>query len=271
MTARVITLKGRDAGRYYVEEVGRYYLDGEEVPGRWRGSGAVALGLTGSLEEDDFLALMDGLDPTTGTALGTAHTERTVRGFDVTCSAPKSVSVLFAVGDADLRAQVLAAHDAAVDATVDWLETHAHTRFRVNGEIWTVDAQGIAAALFREHTSRAHDPQIHTHVVVPNRVLAPDGRWLALDARTLKCDQRTMSALYHAGLRAELTRRIGAGGTSRRTASPRWPMPTRPSWPPSPSAPARSIAGPRRRSSASPTPSTGRPPPGSCGAWSERR
>lgn len=210
MTARVITLKGPDAGRYYVEEVGRYYLDGEEVPGRWRGAGAAALGLDGEFEEDAFLAVMDGLHPETGATLGTGHTDRTVRGFDVTCSAPKSVSLLFAVGDGDLRAEVLAAHDAAVDATVDWLEAHAHTRFRVNGEIWTVDAHGIVAALFREHTSRAHDPQVHTHVVIPNRVLAPDGRWLALDARTLKSDQRTMSALYHAGLRAELTRRIGA-------------------------------------------------------------
>src|SRR5437588_650596 len=52
------------------------------------------------------------------------------------------------------------------------------------------------------------DPQLHTHVVIPNRVLAPDGRWLALDARTVKVDQRTLSALYHASLRAELTRSL---------------------------------------------------------------
>lgn len=210
MTVRVITLKGPDAGRYYVEEMGRYYLDGDEPPGRWRGAGAEALGLTGTVDDDDFLALMDGLDPSTGEALGTGHTARTVRGFDVTCSAPKSVSLLFAVGDHDLRSEVLASHDAAVDAVADWFEAHAHTRHRVDGQIWTVDVRGVIAAMFRQHTSRANDPQLHTHVVVPNRVLAPEGRWLALDARTLKCDQRTMSALYHAGIRAELTRRIGA-------------------------------------------------------------
>ena len=210
VTVRVITLKGPDAGRYYVEEMGRYYLDGDEPPGRWHGAGAEALGLSGTVDDGDFLALMDGLDPATGEALGTGHTARTVRGFDVTCSAPKSVSLLFAVGDQDLRNEVLAAHDAAVDAVADWFEAHAHTRHRVDGQIWTVDASGVIAAMFRQHTSRANDPQLHTHVVVPNRVLAPDGRWLALDARTLKCDQRTMSALYHAGLRAEVTRRIGA-------------------------------------------------------------
>ena len=54
------------------------------------------------------------------------------------------------------------------------------------------------------------DPQLHTHVVIANRVQSPDGRWLALDARTLKRDQRTLSALYHAGLRAELHRAASA-------------------------------------------------------------
>ena len=61
----------------------------------------------------------------------------------------------------------------------------------------------------RQHTSRRLDPQLHTHAVIANRVPAPDGRWLALDARTIKIDQRTLSALYHADLRAELTRRLG--------------------------------------------------------------
>ncbi len=152
---------------------------------------------------------MDGRDPLDGELLGTRHTDRTVRGFDVTCSAPKSVSVLYAIGDDQVRKEVLDAHDAAVAAAFGWVEDRAHCRYRVNGEIWTVDADGIIAAAFRQHTSRAHDPQIHTHLVIANRVMAPDGRWLALDARTLKHDQRTVSALYAAGLRAELTARLG--------------------------------------------------------------
>lgn len=161
------------------------------------------------MEDDDFLALMDGRDPATGELLGTSHQERTVRGFDVTCSAPKSVSVLFAIGDDRVRNEVLEAHDAAVAAACGCVEDHAHCRYRVDGEVWTVDARGLVAAAFRQHTGRAHDPQIHTHLVIVNRVMAPDGRWLALDARTLKHDQRTVSALYAVGLRAELTARLG--------------------------------------------------------------
>lgn len=209
MTARTTTLQGPDAGAYYIEKELGYYLDAGEPPGIWHGDGAAALGLHGSIIDDDFLAVMDGLDPHTAELLGTKHTDRTVRGFDVTCSAPKSVSVLFAVGDESVRREALEAHDAAVTAVVAWIEQHAHTRFRVQGEVCTFDADGIVAACFRQHTSRALDPQLHTHVVIANRVKAPDGRWLALDARTIKRDQQTLSRLYHAGLRAELTRRMG--------------------------------------------------------------
>ena len=162
------------------------------------------------MDDDAFLALMAGMDPRRPERhLGRRYDDTSVRGFDVTCSAPKSVSVLWALGDEDVRREVLAAHDAAVAAMVGWVEAHAHTRFRIAGEVAVVDAEGIVAAAFRQHTSRTADPQLHTHVVIPNRVASPDGRWLALDARTIKIDQRSLSALYHAGLRAELTARLG--------------------------------------------------------------
>ena len=126
-----------------------------------------------------------------------------MRGFDVTCSAPKSVSVLWALGDDTTQRQVVEAHDAAVQALAGWIEAHAHTRFRIGGEVAVVDAEGMIAAVFRQHTSRATDPQVpHTHVVIANRVRSPDRRWLALDARPLMADQTMLSGMYHAGLRA---------------------------------------------------------------------
>jgi conjugative relaxase-like TrwC/TraI family protein len=210
MTARVTTLKSASAGAYYVEQLPSYYLDSGEPRGVWFGDGAARLGLVGEVDDDAFLAVMAGMDPRQPErALGRRYDDDSVRGFDVTCSAPKSVSVLWALGDERVRAEVLAAHDAAVEAMVGWIERHAHTRYRIGGEVAVVDAEGIVAARFRQHTSRALDPQLHTHVVIANRVASPDGRWLALDARTIKYDQRTLSALYHAGLRAELTDRLG--------------------------------------------------------------
>jgi conjugative relaxase-like TrwC/TraI family protein len=161
------------------------------------------------VDPEAFLAVMAGQNPANGADLGRRYGEPPVRGYDVTFSAPKSVSVLFAVGDEESRRQVVEAHERAVEAVLGRVESHAHTRLRYHGHIMCVDAEGIMVGLFRQHTSRRLDPQLHTHAVIANRVPAPDGRWLAVDARTIMVDQRTLSALNHAGLRSELTRRLG--------------------------------------------------------------
>ncbi|MDJ0925556.1 MAG: MobF family relaxase [Acidimicrobiia bacterium] len=209
MTVRVTTLKGAEAGRYYTEQLPSYYVDAGEPPGRWFGHGADEFGLDGVVDDEAFLAVMAGQHPMTGERLGRRFGETSVRGFDATFSAPKSVSVLFGVGDQQLRREVTEAHDRAVDAVLGWVESQAHTRMRRRGHVVCVDAEGIVVGVFRQHSSRRLDPQLHTHAVIANRVKAPDGRWLALDARTIKMDQRSLSGLYHAGLRAELTRRLG--------------------------------------------------------------
>ena len=209
MTVRVTTLKGAGAGRYYTEHLPSYYLDGDEPGGRWWGRGANLLGLKGEMDANAFLSVMAGKNPTTDHDLGRRYGEGSVRGYDATFSAPKSVSVLFGVGEPEIRRQVVEAHDRAVEAVLGWIETHAHTRMRRHRQVVTMDAEGMVVGVFRQHTSRKLDPQLHTHAVIANRVPAPDGRWLALDARTIKLDQRTLSALYHANLRSELTRRLG--------------------------------------------------------------
>ncbi len=207
---RVKTLKGALAGAYYTEELGGYYLDGGDPDGEWWGRGAdIEFGLDGAVNPEAFLALMAGRDPRTGAQLGRAYGERSARGYDITFSAPKSVSVLWAIGDAETQHQVLAAHDAAVAAVLGYVERHAHVRPSVRGQVVVVDGRGLSVARFRQHTSRSLDPQLHTHAVVIAKVRAPNGGWYALDARLIKHDQRTLSALYHAGLRAELTRRLG--------------------------------------------------------------
>ena len=68
---------------------------------------------------------------------------------------------------------------------------------------------GLSVATFRQTTSRADDPQLHTHAVVSAKVQTADGRWLALDARYLKRHQRMLGGLYQSVLRAELSHRYG--------------------------------------------------------------
>jgi conjugative relaxase-like TrwC/TraI family protein len=152
--------------RYYTQYLAR--APGE-VPGVWTGQQATALGLTGTVEVDDLQALLEGHDPNTGIALGnrlvdrqTSHgkTIRAVAGFDATFSAPKSVSVWWALtGDPGL----LDAHDVAVAAVLDHVERFgATTRVRVNGRRAHPDTAGLIAATFRQTTSRKDDPQLHT-------------------------------------------------------------------------------------------------------------
>jgi hypothetical protein len=77
--------------------------------------------------------------------------------------------------------------------------------------VFQVDTGGITAALFRQHTSRTVDPQLHTHAIISAKVQDPSGNWFSLDARFLKGQQMTIGWLYDAALRTELTTRLGAG------------------------------------------------------------
>ena len=196
-----------------------YYLDPDEPAGRWWGRGLDAVGLSGEVTGDDLRSLLEGRHPRHGGVLGRRFGESSARGFDATFSAPKSVSALWALSpDAFVRAEVLASHDVAVDAALGWFETHGAVTRRGRDGINQVDTQGIVAALFRQHTSRTVDPQLHTHAIVAAKVQDPTGRWLSLDARFLKKQQRTIGWIYDAALRSELTRRLGVTGAVHRTA-----------------------------------------------------
>ena len=63
VTARVTTLKGADAGAYYVEALPNYYLDSGEPKGVWHGKGAELLGLEGEVIDGEFLKIMAGVHP----------------------------------------------------------------------------------------------------------------------------------------------------------------------------------------------------------------
>ena len=189
-----------------------YYLDAGDPPGVWHGSGRAALGLGGEVSGAELRALLVGEHPVTGATLGRSFGDKSARGFDVTFSAPKSVSVLWALHpDERVRTATAASHDAAVAATVEWIEAHGAVTRRGRGGVHQVDARGLAVAVFRQHTSRTADPQLHSHAIVANKVQDDTGKWLCLDARWLKKQQRSISWVYDAALRAELSHRVGVG------------------------------------------------------------
>jgi len=97
---------------------GDYYLGHEgrpaEGPGEWLGQGAVALGLSGEVDRDQLVRLWQGQDPRTGEQLVRfAHGVHTA-AVDCTFSAPKSVAIVWALGDQSTRDRVEQAHQQAV-------------------------------------------------------------------------------------------------------------------------------------------------------------
>src|SRR3954466_3647116 len=153
--------------------------------------------------------MFNGQNPGTGSALRRAPGDREVSAFDLTFLAPKSVSILFGIGDDDLAQAVRAAHDEAVADALGYLERNACFTRRGHAGRQRVHGNGFVAAAFRHRTSRAGDPQLHTHVVVGNFTCGPDDRWTTLDSRALYRHAKTAGYLYQAALRAQLTDRLG--------------------------------------------------------------
>jgi conjugative relaxase-like TrwC/TraI family protein len=203
---------------YYLEMVAEgleeYYTGAREAPGLWVGNSAERLGLSGEVDGEALHRVLDHRDPKTGTRLTRAQGGPQLAGFDATFCAPKSVSLLFALGDPEISNEVRNAHDAAVSAAVRVLEDVAARSRRGKAGAERFVAEGFVAAAFRHRTSRAGDPHLHTHVLLANLVYSPqDQRWSALDARSLYGWAKTVGYLYEVRLRVELTRRLGVEWT----------------------------------------------------------
>ncbi|MEV0792643.1 MobF family relaxase [Kribbella sp. NPDC050459] len=138
------------------------------------------------------------------------RTRRPVAGFDLTFSPVKAVSTLWATADVGVQEQIVAGHHEAVGDVLELLENQAlFTRTGEDG-VSQVDARGVIAAAFDHWDTRSGDPQLHTHVVVANRVQGPDdGRWRTIDGRVLYAAAVAMSEVHNALLADNLSRRLG--------------------------------------------------------------
>ncbi|WP_249643745.1 MobF family relaxase [Nocardia sputi] len=132
-----------------------------------------------------------------------------VAGFDITFSPVKSVSALWALAPRNIADRIEAAHQAAIDDALEWLERHGiYTRLGRNG-VRQVDVDGLVAARFTHRDSRAGDPDLHTHVLIANRVRGPDGRWRTLDGAAVYRVVVTVSEIYNTRLEHHLQDGVG--------------------------------------------------------------
>jgi conjugative relaxase-like TrwC/TraI family protein len=202
-------------GKAKAAELGDYYLkDGDrvEAPGRWAG-GAGAVGAHPELPVagEQLRELMAVRRPDTGEPLRRAGgSGEAVAALDATFSAPKSVSAIWVVGDAELRGEIERAHERAIDRALAYsVERVAMIRQRVDQEtVVHAKPAGVIATSWRHTTARAAenqppDPQLHSHVLLHGAVRR-DGQIVAIDSRSWLVHRREVGAAYRTELAHEL-------------------------------------------------------------------
>ena len=201
----IVPLKNAAAATSYYEK-DNYYVKGSTeaiAASCWHGNGAALLGLSGYVELETFEKILHGNLPG-GIQLGRIENgERKHRpGYDLTYSAPKSVSILAEIGG-DKR--LITAHDEAVKAALEYFRQDAlRTRAFRQGNIVFEKVDNFVAALFRHDTSRKFDPDTHTHAVLMNAVRCQDGKWRSLSSERLHDMKLAGGVVY----RAELAKRV---------------------------------------------------------------
>lgn len=237
---------------------------------RWFGDGAESRGLSGSVEQDELLSVLEGKDPNTGQLMfdpnqmqlmkiqrnlgiereltssdiqdlragvnpetkqplpritnryvenlfsGRKGMDRSVSAVDMTLSAPKSVSLMVSVGDAELQKAAAAAHEAAVDKALKFVQDELLVVRRGQDGAVQEQADQMTAALVTQLASRNHDPQLHTHCVLSAAARGSDGRVSAINATTIHQASKIIGSVYQQELRHQLTTELGISWDVRR-------------------------------------------------------
>ena len=212
MVATVVELRSSAMAVTYYERDGYYAKNDAEhrQASFWYGDAAKALGLKAHVRPSRFTSVLSGYVPGTDLRLGRMregeHEHRP--GWDITLSAPKSVSLeALVMGDR----RVIRAHDEAVRATLDFVEAEL---LQTRG--WDpasrrrprVKADGMVVAGFRHLASRDQDPQLHTHCVLANMTRTASGEWRSVEPTRIHRSQKLIGAYY----RNELAQRLQALG-----------------------------------------------------------
>jgi Ti-type conjugative transfer relaxase TraA len=181
-----------------------YYTESGRTAGRWIGSGAAALQLAGNVDEKAFDRLAAGFHPETDVALVQRAGEHHRPGWDLTFSAPKSVSVVWGIAEENQRKAIELAHLQAVERTLAFAEQQQlFVARRGHNGVQRESARPIIAT-YLHGTSREADPQLHTHAFVLNVAARDDGSYGTLETKPLYEWKMALGAGYRAELAHEL-------------------------------------------------------------------
>ena len=133
-----------------------------------------------------------------------------IAGFDLVFTPSKSVSIVWGLGDKQLRKDIEAAHEHAIQDVVRHLENNVIMTRRGHNGIRQIDTKsGVIGTKFRHYDSRAGDPNLHDHVVIANRVEGADGKWSSIDGRVLYQYGVECSELYNSKVQEYVTQLTG--------------------------------------------------------------
>jgi conjugative relaxase-like TrwC/TraI family protein len=186
---------------YYLECANlNYYAGGGEPLPIWHGGATREFGLSGVAEREHVERLCQGLHHLTGSAVvRNGGKDSRNPGQDLTFSLEKSASILWALGDERLRKAIEGIHAAGVKEALDFLEMKAgFARVGTDGQVLVKCP--LLFALFEHGTSRAQDPQLHTHALLINLTVHPDGRITAVDSTHIYHYKMAAGAIYRAAV-----------------------------------------------------------------------
>jgi conjugative transfer relaxase protein TraI len=186
-------IKNASEASHYFSATDNYYTREEGMEqSEWLGRGAEKLGLSGEVDHERFTALLEGKLPN-GELLGKVVDGKIKHraGWDLTFSAPKSVSILALIGG-DKR--LVEAHRVSVKAALGHIEKGcSQARIKTQDDIKYQNTGNIVAALYHHDLSRAQDPQMHTHSVIMNMTQRQDGKWRSQASQIGRYDGKATS------------------------------------------------------------------------------
>jgi len=201
---------GGGAKRYFTEMASQdYYLETGEPQGHWIGEAARKCSFPELVAPEAFSHVFSGFAPDGKTPwIQNAGDKKHQPGWDLTFSAPKSVSVLFGVGEPDVRQEVVASHDQAIRSVAAYLEKELTLTRRGKGGVVQEQAKPFMAA-FQHITNRNQDCQLHTHLLVMNVGLRDDGSTGTILSKPFFEQKMMLGAMYRSELAFQLVKRLG--------------------------------------------------------------
>lgn len=194
-----------DAATYYTKTATDYYLKGDvELMAEFHGSATEENQFNSEIFEKVLHGNMDGVSSKSNdevTQLGRPNGQGGIEhapGWDLTFSAPKSISMM-ALIEGDTR--LIDAHNKAVKSALNYLEQNGmYTRKTENNETKMVKTNNMFASIFTHTTSRALDPQLHSHAVIANATLDNNGKWCSIESKPLFDAKMTAGLIFRSEL-----------------------------------------------------------------------